>query len=216
MILRWIAFLGCMANSAIAAEPTVSLPAEVAVAPGRLAIIPAKSTGTMVRWLNPHANTDLAMLADDKSAAFVSPMPGRFTIYAWTAAGDMPSVAAACVVIVGDAGPAIDPLIAEFRKLAALDGSVDSLKHVKTFAGIYRDAAKSIANAEIKSLADVSLRIKAAAATIPAEALTALRSRIAEEIAKSLPLNDALLDASTRATAAKTFTRIATCLEALP
>ena len=60
----------------------------------------------------------------------------------------------------------------------------------------------------------ISNRIRAAAGSlIPADSLVAIRKRIAEEIAKELPVEgDAPLDAATRRKAAALFLRLATAL----
>jgi hypothetical protein len=132
-------------------------------------------------------------------------------VFAWTAAGDVPSEAARCVVVVGEPpgppppkppDPPADPLAAEFRNLLAADPSADRLAH--------------LAQLDVRTAGDLAGRIRAASGTLlPADALVAVRKRIAEEIAKHLPVEtDAPLDPSTRRKAALLFARIATSLEA--
>lgn len=207
-------------------DPTISLPAEVKAPAGRLVKLAATTDGKFVRWLLMSEEADLVPFPDGKTALFCAPKPGRYTVLAWTAAGDVPSEAARCVVVVGDAPgpppqppqppqPPVDPLVAEFRKLLADDATPDKPAHLAQLTALYREAVKFADHPDVKTAGELAARIRTAAATLlPADALVAVRKRIAEEITKELPVDgDAPLDPATRRKAALLFARIATSLE---
>jgi hypothetical protein len=206
--------------AAIAGPPAISLPPEVPAQPGRIVKLAATTDGKLVRWQLASDDADLIPFPDGKTALFCSPKPGRFTVFAWTASGDEPSEAAKCVITVGEPQPIpppkpVDSLAAEFRKLLAADSTADKLAHLVQLAALYREAVKYADSPEVKTAGDLANRIRAAAATlIPGDALIGIRKRIADEIAKELPVeSDAALDAATRRKAAALFLRIATSLE---
>lgn len=209
-------------------SPRVTLPEEVSARPGRIVRVQAVSDGKAVCWVLASDAADLIPLsADGKAALFCSPTPGRYVLFAWTAGGDVPSEAARCVVVVGD-GPTpvpvppapppapADPLTADFRRLLAADPAADKIGHLAQLAAVYREAVKYAANADVTTAGELAARIRAAAnSLLPADALTAVRKRVAEEITKALSDDgDKPLDADARAQAAKLFARIATSLEA--
>jgi hypothetical protein len=204
--------------AAVAGPPTISLPPEVNAPPGRIVKLSATTEGKLVRWQLAGDDADLVPFPDGKTALFCSPKPGRFTVFAWTAGGDEPSEAAKCVIVVGEGPPPkpVDALAAEFRKLLAADGTAEKLAHLVQLAALYREAAKYADHPDVKTAGELATRIRAAAASLlPADALISVRKRIAEEIAKELPVDtDAALDATTRRKAAALFLRIATSLEA--
>ncbi len=200
-------------------EPTIKLPAEVKGQPGRIVRLTAETAGKHVRWHLVSEDADLVPFPEGKVALFTAPKAGRYTVLAWTAAGDVPSDAAKCVVVVGEPvvpGPA-DPFARDLKKQFVDDGSADKAKHLAQLAALYREAIVYAEKADVMTAGDLANRIRAAASTlIPAEALVGVRKRIAEEIAKELPLDgDKPLDAATRTKAAKLFERIAARLEDL-
>jgi hypothetical protein len=123
------------------------------------------------------------------------------------------------VVVVGDAPPPkqppADPLAAEFRRLLADDPTPDQPAHLAQLAAVYREAVKYADHPDVRTAAELAGRIRTAAASLlPADALVPVRKRIAEEIARHLPVDgDHPLDAATRKMAANLFDRIATALE---
>jgi hypothetical protein len=201
------------------AIPSIKLPAEANGQPGRIVRLTAETAAKHVRWYLVSEDADLVPFPEGKVALFSAPKAGRYTVLAWTAAGDVPSDAAKCVVVVGDPvvpGPA-DPFARDLRKQFVEDGSTEKSRHVAQLAALYREAIAYAEKAEVATAGDLAARIRAAAATLlPAEAIVGLRKRIAEEIAKELPLDgDKPLDAATRTKAAKLFERIAARLEEL-
>jgi hypothetical protein len=200
----------------LAADPTVKLPAEVAAQPGRIVTLKASTEGKLVRWALASDDADLIPFPDGKTALFSSPKPGRYLVLAWTAAGDVPSEAARCVVVVATAPPT-DAFVADLQKLFADDKTSDKLAHLAQLAALYREAVAFADNADVRTAAELAARIRAAAGSlVPADALVPLRKRLAEEIGKSLPLDgEQTLDPTTRKKAAELFDRIAAALEAV-
>jgi hypothetical protein len=202
---------------ALAADPVVKLPAEVAAQPGRIVALKAATDCKLVRWALASDDADLIPFPDGKTALFSSPKPGRYLVLAWTAAGDTPSEAARCVVVVAAAPPA-DALVADLQKLFADDRTADKAAHRAQLAALYREAVAFADNADVRTAAELASRIRAAAGSLlPADALVPLRKRLAEEVGRALPLDgESALDPATRKKAAELFDRIATALEAIP
>jgi hypothetical protein len=204
-----------------AGPPVISLPPQVEAQAGRIVKLAAATDGKLVRWQLATDDADLIPFPDGKTALFCSPKAGRFVVFAWTAAGDEPSEAAKCVITVTDLAPVpppkpVETLAAEFKKLLAGDSNLEKLAHLIQLAALYREAVKYADSSEVKTAGDLANRIRAAAGSlIPNDSLVALRKRIAEEIAKELPVEtDSPLDAATRRKAAALFLRIAAALEA--
>jgi hypothetical protein len=208
-----------------AQAPAIKIPAEMTVAPGRLARLTADTAGGHVRWLVASDDADLVPMGDGKQALFCTPKPGRYAVYAWTAAGDVPSEAAKCVITVKDPNPPTPPVppippdafSADLQALFKADVTPEKAKHAAQLAALYREAVNYADRPEVTTAGDLAARIRTAAATlVPTDALTGLRKRIGEEIARTLPVDgDKPLDAVTRSSAAKLFARIAAALEGL-
>jgi hypothetical protein len=206
--------------AAAAGPPVIALPAEIQAQPGRIVKLAAVTDGKLVRWQLAADGADLVPFPDGKTALFCSPKPGRFLVFAWTATGDVPSEAAKCVIVVGEAEPIpppkpVDALAAEFRKLFAADTTPDKAGHLAQLAALYREAVSFVDRAEVKTAGDLALRIRTAAGSLlPPDALVGIRKRIAEAIASELPVEgDVPLDPETRRKASTLFARIAAALE---
>lgn len=87
--------------------PTIKLPPELKVDRGRQIIIKAETTGKAVVWINTDPlNADLTTRGGDgKEVVFSAPETGLYRLYAYTAAGDVPSQPAACMVRVIGVNP---------------------------------------------------------------------------------------------------------------
>jgi len=195
--------------------PGVLLPAEVNAAPGRLVQLKAETNGTLVKWALASNDADLVPFPDGKLAVFAAAKPGRYLVLAWTASGNEPSDAARCVVVVGDAKP-VDAFASEMQKLFDADVSPDKPQRVRQLAEVYRSAKGFAEKPEVRTVGQLAERLKATASALPPDVLMPLRTRIAEEIARTLPADAAkVLDAKERRTAVQLFGRIATTLEGL-
>ncbi len=195
--------------------PVVKLPAEVSAPVGRVVLLKADTPGKVVRWVTAADGVDLVPFPDGKSAVFCSPTAGRFTVFAWTAAGDVPGDAARCVVVVG--GPAPVPagtFAAELKALVIAEPAGKGL--VPALAAAYRDAAKLPDRVDVVTAGDLAGRVRGVVlAAVGPDALPGVRARIAAEVTKRLPADpDTPLDAATRKAAAELFADIATHLEA--
>jgi hypothetical protein len=216
--------LAALATAFTQPPPVVRLPAEVTAVPGRIVRLAADTPGKVVRWALASDAADLVPFPDGKIALFSSPTPGRYLVLAWTAAGDVPGEAARCVVVVGDPppGPPVpppppaDPLTADLRKLFAADPSPDKAAHLAQLSALYREAVAFADRAEVETAGELAARIRSAAASLlPKDALPAVRKRVADEIARHLPLDgEQPLDAALRQAAADLFARLAAALEA--
>jgi len=198
------------------AEPSgVLLPAEVNAAPGRLVQLKAETNGTLVKWALASNDADLVPFPDGKLAVFAAAKPGRYLVLAWTASGNEPSDAARCVVVVGDAKP-VDAFATEMQKLFDADVSPDKPQRVRQLAEVYRSAKGFAEKPEVRTVGQLAERLKATASALPPDVLMPLRTRIAEEIARTLPADAAkVLDAKERRTAVQLFDHIANTLEGL-
>jgi hypothetical protein len=197
------------------AEPMIALPVEVTAAPGRLVKLKAETAGTFVKWALASDDADLVPFPDGKLAVFAAAKPGRYLVLAWTAIDGIPSDAARCVVVVGEAKPE-EGFAEEVRKLLDADVSPEKAKHVRLLAEAYRNAAVAAEKPEVRTLGQLAERLKSLGFALPADALVPLRKRIAVEVQRTLPADGTrLLDAKDRRTAAQLFDRIATILEGL-
>jgi hypothetical protein len=202
-----------------AEPPAVVLPAEVNAAPGRAVVLKATSPGKQIRWLLPSSDADLVPFPDGKTAVFAAPKPGRYSVYAWTAAGDVPGEAARCVVVVGEPVPVPPENRFERDLLAAYaaEPAADKALHAKALAAAYREIEQLLRGGAGTTPGDVAAKLRACVeARLGADALRAVRSRLGEEIGKRFPADaEAALTPAQRADLAAAFARVAALLERL-
>lgn len=210
--------------AALAADPTVSLPPTVAARPGRLVQIAARTDCKLIRWYLAGDDADLIVMESTRSAIFSAVAPGQYKILAWTAAGDIPSEPAVCVVTVGSAPPVppgpvapTDPLAVALQGLFETYQDPDKAKQVAALADVYRRAGKAATDPEIKTAGDLfAFARRQALAALPPMALEAIRNRLGEELAAVLPTEpDAALTPSIRTAATEIYSRLAKILESL-
>ncbi len=197
--MRSLRLLLLAASLAGAADPTVRLPKELKARPGRLLQIKADTDGKTVRWFCPSEDADLLPYPGaDKTALFVSPTPGKYYLYAYTAAGDVPSEPACCVVTVEapppppppPAPPApSDPLIQALQTAYAGDPSPDKAGQLQLYHTVLAQAATTtVSDAGIQTVGQLHDIIHQAAQTLIGNNLDALRKVIEAELNKSLPV----------------------------
>lgn len=197
------------------APPPIRLPAELSGKPGRLVRLEADTPGVVVRWLVV-GDADLVPLPGTKSCVICGPAAGRLLVFAWTAAGDVPSEAARCVLTLGEPTPPapVDVLAADLKAAFAADPSPQKAAVVRQLAAGYRAAA--VASGSVRTLAELYAVLKQQLAGLPADALVPVRKRLADELNKTLTADaDSPLDAPTRAAAGKLLARLAGILEEL-
>lgn len=209
---------------ALATDPTVSLPPAVMARPGRLVQIAAKTDCKLIRWYLAGDDADLIVMESTRSAIFSAMAPGRYRILAWTAAGDIPSEPAVCVVTVGSAPPAppgpvvpTDPLAVALKGLFEAYQDPAKATQLAALADVYRRAGKAAADPEIKTAGDLfAFARRQAVAVLPPMALEAMRAKLGEELAAVLPTDpDAALTPSIRTAATEIYNKLAAILEAL-
>ena len=209
---------------ALATDPTVSLPPAVMARPGRLVQIAARTDCKLVRWYLAGDDADLIVMESTRSAIFSAMAPGRYRILAWTAAGDIPSEPAVCVVTVGSAPPAppgpvvpTDPLAVALKGLFEAYQDPAKATQLAALADVYRRAGKAAADLEIKTAGDLfAFARRQAVAVLPPMALEAMRAKLGEELAAVLPMDpDAELTPSIRMKATEIYNKLAAILEAL-
>lgn len=209
---------------ALATDPTVSLPPAVAARPGRLVQIAAKTDCKLVRWYLAGDDADLIVMESTRSAIFSAMAPGRYRILAWTAAGDIPSEPAVCVVTVGSAPPVppgpvepTDPLAVALKGLLEANQDPDKTKQLVALADVYRRAGRAATDPEIKTAGDLfAFARRQALAALPPMALEAIRAKLGEELAAVLPTDpDAALTPSIRTAATEIYNKLAGILESL-
>jgi hypothetical protein len=88
----------------------VKVPAEVKVAPGRLARIVVETNGKVVQYVNVYDNADIFREYDPAAFVFrfLADAPGRYKV-GFYAPDASPSPPAYCWVVVGDAPPPVPP-----------------------------------------------------------------------------------------------------------
>jgi len=146
--------------------------------------------------------------------------------------GKMSAETARVTVVIGDAppvppgpgpvppgpGPGPGPesqLVKELKAAYQADAGAEKAKHLASLAAVYREVAGKTGAAEVKTAGDLLGVLRAAVGSlVPADALTAVRKRIAVEVSASLPSDPSTaLDTATRAKASEVFSRVAQALE---
>lgn len=193
--MRTLFILLLTATGAAAADPAVTLPKELKARPGRLLQIKAETEGKTVRWFCPSEDADLLPYPGaEKAAIFVSPTPGQYRVYAYTAAGDIPSEPACCVVTVEGqppsppAPPPSDPLAQALQAAYAGDPSPTKAKSLELYHGLLLQAAAGTTNDPgIKTVGQLRDVIHQAAQSLIGDNLAALRKAIETQLDRSLP-----------------------------
>lgn len=211
------------------AAPEIRVPERVRGEAGAFLRVAATTEGKQVRWvaLTPGLSVFPAdLLRDSRTTVVVALRPGSYRLLAITAVADELSEPAVCVVEVGsepappgpEPVPPDDALARELARLYAADPGADRAAHVRALAAFYRQAARTVATAELRTAGDLYTVLRqAATAVLPDDALVGVRRRIATELKGVLPTRpDAPLSETHRTAACALFGRLASLLEALP
>lgn len=206
-------------------SPRVELPAELTAKPGRLIQISAKSEQKTIRWFLAGGEADLIVMESTRTAIFSATDPGNYKIVAYSAAGDVPSDPAVCVVVVGDMRPTppapfvpvpVDPLA---TALAAIWGGLQEPDRMASKSGLTEAFRQGVVLADDKALLDLgaftaALR-KVRMAKVPDGKLMAIRERIGEELATLGEDSQTAFGPELRAKAKAICARVVAALEAL-
>jgi hypothetical protein len=204
--------------------PVVDLPAEVKVQAGRLVKLNAKSTGKVIRWVLTSEDADLIVSESGTWAIFSAPRNGKYLVLAWTAAGDIPSEAAKCWIIVGEVPPGPGPnpnpdpsdaLWVPLKSAWAMESAEDKAKLGKLIA-LFDQAASTTATVNLQTVKQLNDALKASRVTLIGESLPKIREVINGEFQKTLPTAvNAPLDPSARSLCIAQFSRISALLKRL-
>jgi len=203
--------------------PLISLPQTATAKPGRLIRIQATTSNpaSQVRWLNSDPdNADLIPINAEKAAIFSTPSPGVFRIWAYTAAGDVPSDPALCVITVGTPPPPppTDPLSAALQ--AAYTGDALPTKGPKKnlLQALYQVASTDTVNrTDLATVGDLYIALVSARKSLMADSdLLAERQVIEKYLDSKLPTTQTTpLDAATRTLCGTEFAKVTTALGVL-
>lgn len=216
-----------LANPLLAQK--VTLPQEVKGDVGAFIRVAADTADKEVRWYSPDKGLNVfpvELLKDSKTAVVTASTKGRFRLIAYTAKGDVPSLPAECVVIVGDAplpgpnpgpGPVPPqpdgPLTKAFQSAYDKEPAADKAVSLDRLRALYRQGADNVANAATMQALDDMMRSIAAALGVSGK-LVGVQQEIRKEVLKVAPaeLARALTPAEKQAVAA-TYAQIASALE---
>lgn len=205
---------------------TVKLPAEVKGDVGAFVRVPAETVEKEVRWYSPDAGLavfPVELLKDSKTAVVTATKAGRYRMVAWTAKGDVPSLPAECVVVIGNApvppGPGpdpplpTDPLTVAIRAALATEPSPEKIAFVSKLADLYTSAAQQVKTTDKTKASEFHAAMKAARIALIGEAVPLVRAEVTKYLDGKLPTTvDAPLDAPTKELCAKEFMNVATAL----
>ena len=165
----------------------VTIPIEAKVAPGRLLKISADSPAKIIKWINVSEDADLIVSDGGRWAIFCSTVPGRYKVFCWTAAGDIPSEASICTITVIGSSPnplPIDNAMLEELQIAL--GKIDDTDKKNSIALLikaYQAVVLVLDSTEIKTTADFLLVARTASRKhIPSDALLSLREIFAKDL----------------------------------
>ncbi len=173
------------------------------------------------RWIL--ADTANAILIEDSSsreATFSSAVAGKYTVYAYTADKDKPSLAAKIVITVGKPIPPmpptppvppvpIDPFSQSIADAFAKDGKdAAGLAAMATLAELYLQSQDIATDATLKTLDDVLEHIRAIREKLKLTGLTTVRIVINAELKRLFPVVDGELADTDRKALSVAFSRV--------
>jgi hypothetical protein len=178
--------------------PTVKMPAEVKIPPGRLASIVIESNGKVTKFGCLSTEVDIFREYDPDPAKIrvrvIAYTPGKYAIFAHTALADVPSDPAVCWLTVGDpvpptprppaaSGEPADPLARAIRAAYAEDASDGKAKaeYLAALESVFRQADPS-GFQYVGQFRDLLQRAAASKALMPQGAMP----RVSAEVAKFL------------------------------
>lgn len=203
--------------------PSINLPKDLTVKPGRLLKIEATSAGKSIRWANTSDDADLIVSESGRWAIFSSTVPGAYKVFAWTASADTPSEASICHILVSEPNPQPNPptpndtLKNSIKAIYGADGSPGKKGYKDALQALWLEIGRKSADIDIRTTGELFAIAKASSVKIlPPMALLPIREKIAEDINTNLPTDpQAELTVEIRTKAAKLFNRYAEILGGL-
>jgi hypothetical protein len=200
--------------------PAINLPKDLTVKPGRLLKIEATSAGKSIRWANTSDDADLIVSESGRWAIFSSTVPGVYKVFAWTAAGDNPSEASICAILVSDPNPQPNPPAPEdalknaIKAIYGADNSPGKKGYKDSLQALWLEVAKKASDLDIRSVGELfSIAKQSSLKILPPGALLPIREKIATDINENLPTDPQVeLTVEIRSKAAKLFNRYAEIL----
>lgn len=188
-------------------SPKVDFPSTIQGQPGAFVVIkPTQLNGKTVKYFTASPGLNLfppGLLADKTATVVTANLPGRYTIYGFTALADEPSDPVAIELVIGNPGPVVppkpvdpvkpdlpvnDPLFDAVQAIYGALNETDKSKNKAALAKSYRDIAQIYKDPAFVTLGQAFQRsIEISRASLPSSALKEIRSRIGEELNKDLP-----------------------------
>jgi len=227
-IITTLLFAGCVSGQHI------ELPTQITGEPGSfITIKPSKLEGAKVRYVSLDSGLSVfpaELLTDPTATVVVGNKPGRYRVLGYTAKGDVPSLPAYTVVVIGSPGPAPGPeptpppppddndaLALALRGIFGGHQDAEKAAKAAALAKVFRQGADLARDPDVKTVGGLLGGLRALArASLKPDDLRPLRDRIADEADRLLPLDPAVvLTDEHRTAAAKLCTHVAKILEGL-
>lgn len=221
-----------VAVSALADGPAIKVPAEVRGEQGDWITVSATTDGKVVRWvaMSPGLRVFPAhLLRDTKTAVVSASRPGRYTLLAYTAAGDEPSDPAICDVVVGEPGPGpgptpppgpIDALTKRVQDALTSDAGseADKRTYAAKLAGFYSAMAKHVDQGNVKTVGDMLSDYQAASKAVLPEGVIVNTRRVCGREVHAVSGEDAerAIDESLKKQLVDIFNKLSAALVAKP
>ena len=213
-------------------QPKVEFQPTISGRVGQYVVIkPSKLEGKSVKYFTSSPGLEVFpsdLLADKTATVVSSVLPGRYTLIAYTALGDIPSDPAIIEVIIGNPNPnptppappkppendpLMDPLLAIWGALDEPNKVQSRDKLVQIYrqsAAVYRDPAFSTVGQAFQRSKEISQSL------LPNSALNSLRVRIGEELKRTSPVDPSMpLTQDLRASVASQLERMANLVDSL-
>lgn len=203
--------------------PSINLPKDLTVKPGRLLKIEATSAGKIIRWANTSDDADLIVSESGRWAIFSSTVPGVYKVFAWTSANDTPSEASICAILVSEPNPQPNPpspddaLKNAIKAIYGADGSPGKKAYKDSLQALWAEIAKKAHDIDIRTTGELfSIAKQSSVKILPPGALLPIREKIAADIDVNLPTDpQAELTVEIRTKAAMLFNRYSDILGGL-
>ena len=217
-------------------QPKLTFPATIQGQPGAFVIVkPTQLDGKSVKYFSSSPGLNIfppGLLSDKTATVITANLPGRYTLYGYTAIADEPSDPAVIEIVIGNPGPVVPPKPVDpvkpdlpvndplFDALQAIWGALsepNKIENKKALISSYRQIAQIYRDPAFVTLGQAFQRsIEISRATIPNNALKEIRARIGDEMNSGLPKDpNAVLTQDLRDLAISRLNRAADLLEKL-